>query len=373
MATAENLPPAIYHANDPDGIFALWQKLVQEFMDGERVFGKNFLKIFDPDSAPAIFVELMLRNLGNPFNKVFLTLTQKRKLVKLLMRMYRQKGTARGIINAVRFLTGIIVDIIDPHGVDEDSWRVGESEIGLNTFVGGSRVYCNMLDWTEDLDNAVWTKAGGTNVVPDDVNGPLPWVRMADRLIMNGAGAEIYQEVTPYFVGDETFTASVWLKADAPSVITLSIEAKDTPTDKTAVDLNITTEWQRFDIMHTMDPVEVSTEVIFRLKTAAGIPNNIYAWGTQLVRNDEIQPYAQSTDNGEDCSYPGKWAYHFFIVTEVELTENEEMIIRLVADYMKPAHTHYTLVFPGNDQIPNVFNHWLIGLSQIGVNTYVHP
>lgn len=373
MSEAENLPPRIYHANDPDGIFAFWKKVVQNFMTSEREFARNFLKIYDPDQAPAIFVELMLRNLGNPFNKVFLTLTQKRKLVKLLMRIYRQKGTARGIINAVRFLTGIIVDIIDPHGVAEDSWRVGESEIGLNTFVGGSRVYCNMLDWTEDFDNAVWQKAGGTNVVPDDVQGPLPWVRPADRLVMVGAGAEIFQEATPFFVGNETFTASVWLRAAAPCVITLSIEAATDPTDKTAMDLNVTTAWQRFDLMHTMKPNQPSTEALFRLKTAAGIPGNLYAWGAQLVRNDEIQPYAQSTDNGEDCSQPGKWAYHFFIVTEVELTENEELIIRLIADYMKPAHTHYTLIFPGNDQIPNVFNHWMVGLSQVGVNTYVHP
>ena len=140
---------------DPDGIFALWRQIVTAFAATEKAMAESYLKIFDPDQAPEIFVKLMLKNLGNPFNKVFLTLTQKRKLVKALIPIYRQKGTRRGIINAVRFLTGIIVDIVDPHGVEEDGWRVGVSEIGSTTFVGGDRVYCNMLNWTEDFEKAV--------------------------------------------------------------------------------------------------------------------------------------------------------------------------------------------------------------------------
>lgn len=358
---------------DPDGIFALWRQIVTAFAATEKAMAESYLKIFDPDQAPEIFVKLMLKNLGNPFNKVFLTLTQKRKLVKALIPIYRQKGTRRGIINAVRFLTGIIVDIVDPHGVEEDGWRVGVSEIGSTTFVGGDRVYCNMLNWTEDFEKAVWAKANGANVVPDDTQGPLPWVRPADLLLLPNPNSSILQEVLPFFVGNEPFFGSIFLKASAPVTLKAKIFATDDPADFTEVNFNVTTDWQRFLIQHTMEPNQPSVSVTFQIYSTAGTAEDIWAFGAQLVRNDEAQPYAQSTDDGEDCSYPGRWAYHFFIVTEVELTPEQEAIIRMIADYMKTAHTHYTLVFPGNDQIPNVFNHWMIGVSQIGVNTYVHP
>lgn len=371
MAEAKNLPPKIYHANDPDEIFAFWRSLVEKMQIDEKAYGQDYLKIFDPDQAPEVYVDLMLRNLGNPFTEIFLPLEQRRKLVKTLIPIFRQKGTARGIVNAVRFLLGIIVEITDPHGIEEHSWRVGISEIGQTTFVGGDRVYCNILDWTEDFANAVWTKSGAS-VVSDAVQGPLPWVRPADRLIMTNANDEIYQTVTPLNVDYEPFTATIWLKGDAPDTIDLSIEAASDPTDKTTETLNITTEWQRFDVMHQMHPNQGSLDVIYRVKTTSGIPGNIYAWGAQLVRNDEIQPYAPSEDDGADCEDPGRWAYHFFIITDVELTEEQERLIRVIADYMKTAHTHYTLVFPGEEEIPAVFNHWEVGISEIGLNTYVH-
>ena len=111
-----NIPPRIYHNNDPDGIFALWKTLVDQVSEDEREEAQNFQEIVDPDTCPPDFVDLMLKHLGNPFVGIVLTESQKRKLIKLLIPIYKQKGTGEGIVNATRFLTGLLIDLINPHG-----------------------------------------------------------------------------------------------------------------------------------------------------------------------------------------------------------------------------------------------------------------
>lgn len=367
----KNIPPRIYHNNDPDGVFQLWKDLTGQVYSSEIESIEAFQEIIDPDTAPEVFVDLMLANLGNPFKSVSLTLTQKRKLVRLLIPIYKQKDTERGIVNAIRFLTGIEVDLIDPYGVTEDSWQVGISEIGVNSYIGGSRVYCNMLNWSEDFGNANWTKTS-MSVTTGLVTGPEPWYRPADLLVMTTPGATLEQTVTPNVMQDQVFTASIWLRADAAETVDLEIEVSGDATDSTSQTLNVTTSWQRFSMNHQVDPAQANLDLIFRLTSAAGLSGNIYGFGAQLVRNDEMQPYSVTEDDGSDCNHPGAWAYHFLIVVNQILTENEEAIIRLVADFMKSAHKHYTLITPAVPGAPDLVDHWEVGISLIGVNTFVH-
>jgi len=90
--------------------------------------------ILDVDLAPEAFVDAMLADLGNPFGSVVVTLTQKRKLVRLLVPLYRQKGTDVGMVNAIRLLTGAEVTIT---AVGFDGiWKLGISLLGIDTVVG---------------------------------------------------------------------------------------------------------------------------------------------------------------------------------------------------------------------------------------------
>ena len=73
----------------------------------------RFGDILDPDLAAENFVDAMLRDLGNPFD-FELTLTDKRRLILVLVPIYRQKGTDPGIVNAIRFFQGIEVTIETP-------------------------------------------------------------------------------------------------------------------------------------------------------------------------------------------------------------------------------------------------------------------
>ena len=91
--------------------------------------------IFDLERAPEAFVDLILRDLGNPF-PFELDAMGKRRLASVLVEMYRQKGTAIGIRNAVRFFLGIEIEAIA--GLASTALVLGESELGVDWELGPS-------------------------------------------------------------------------------------------------------------------------------------------------------------------------------------------------------------------------------------------
>ncbi len=91
--------------------------------------------IFDLERAPEPFLELILQDLGNPF-PFDLDLRGKRRLAAVLVQMYRQKGTAQGIKNAVRFFLGI--DIVAITAFNADTLVLGESLLGVDWVLGPS-------------------------------------------------------------------------------------------------------------------------------------------------------------------------------------------------------------------------------------------
>jgi phage tail-like protein len=94
----------------------------------------HWTDIIDLDIAPEQFVDAILTDLGNPFLFVDLSLTQKRKLGRILVPIYKQKGTAEGVINAIRFFTGVEVtlDIFNYR----DFWQIGIHNLNVNTIIG---------------------------------------------------------------------------------------------------------------------------------------------------------------------------------------------------------------------------------------------
>ncbi len=62
----------------------------------------------DPLSARPATVDLMLQDLGNPFGAM-VPVQDARRLVLVLGEIYRQKGTAKGITNAIRMFLGLTV------------------------------------------------------------------------------------------------------------------------------------------------------------------------------------------------------------------------------------------------------------------------
>jgi len=86
----------------------------------------QWVDIFDPDLAPEWALDLMLASMGNPF-RFDLSVTDKRRLVQLLVGIYRQKGTAPGIRNVVRFFLGVEVSVVQ---FDSQGFELGVAELG---------------------------------------------------------------------------------------------------------------------------------------------------------------------------------------------------------------------------------------------------
>ena len=93
----------------------------------------RFPDILDPDLAPQPFLGRMLDDLGNPFPFDLSDLDQ-RRLLSVLVSLYREKGTSQGLRDAIRFFLGIEVDSIDSfHGM---TLILGESELGVDWELG---------------------------------------------------------------------------------------------------------------------------------------------------------------------------------------------------------------------------------------------
>lgn len=365
----KNIPPYLYHSNDPDLILELWKELVDVVAEEEKTKLLAFRDIVDPDLTPVQYVDLMLASLGNPFKNIFLTTLQKRKLIKLLIPIYRQKGLGRGIENVVRFMTGIELSVLDPHKDYLSGWQVGISEVGESLFVGGDRYHTNLLSASEDFDAEDWVYVNADSASDADEEGPGPWARTPFSLNLSSASSTLSQTVTPKRTDNQKFTASIWIKASVPVTLQGQIIVGTSTINKTLTPLSVTTEWQRFEFHHTAWSDSDDT-VTFRIGSSTGTPATIHIWGAQLVRSRVIQPYSRTlVGEGADATKLGRWGYHFFIVLGNEITDAQEDIIRFIANYMKTEHTHYQFLTPGDE---GVIDHWEVGISRIGVNNFVH-
>lgn len=116
----------------------LW--IIQEVTDLLLRRVDRWSEICDIDLAPEHFIDAILQDLGNPF-PFTLTLLEKRKLSRLLVPIYRSKGLARGIKNAIRVFLGLEVTLRYPHftGLRLGVARLGGAGPTPGTFVlGGS-------------------------------------------------------------------------------------------------------------------------------------------------------------------------------------------------------------------------------------------
>jgi phage tail-like protein len=89
--------------------------------------------ILDPDLAPEAFVDAMLQGLGNPF-RFDLDLSDKRRLLSVLVAIYQAKGTKFGIEDAIFFFLGIDV-VVQPVTPFEGGWILGEGLLGEDTLL----------------------------------------------------------------------------------------------------------------------------------------------------------------------------------------------------------------------------------------------
>lgn len=110
--------------------------VLQEVIDLLLYFIDKWGEILDPDTAPEPFLDVMLKDMGNPF-RFALTVIEKRRLAQILVDIYRRKGTGPGIVDTIRLFMGLEVTINVPawspvpvgEAIMEQDWILGSNDL----------------------------------------------------------------------------------------------------------------------------------------------------------------------------------------------------------------------------------------------------
>lgn len=90
--------------------------------------------IYDPDYCAEKYLDILLTQIANPFDYFELSVIEKRRLVQLLLPIYRQKGTAPGIENAIRLFFAREAAVIPLQNVT--GMRLGTSKLSVDWVLG---------------------------------------------------------------------------------------------------------------------------------------------------------------------------------------------------------------------------------------------
>ena len=129
--------PAINRRGDITGDLAKFVAVMQETTDVLLASVDKFPDSWNIDEADEAFLDAILCDQGNPW-KFDLTLVNKRRLAGILVPLYQQKGTEVGIVNAVRFFTGVEVTVT-PY--DSTGIFLGSSLLGFDFILDASAAY----------------------------------------------------------------------------------------------------------------------------------------------------------------------------------------------------------------------------------------
>ena len=126
--------PELNRREDDTGDLAGFLGCLQEVTDLLLADIDGFTEILDPDLAAESVLDRMLGELGDPF-AFDLTAVDKRRLIHVLVAIYREKGTAAGIVNAIRFFLNLEVTITSYAG---EALSLGDSLLGVDWVLGPS-------------------------------------------------------------------------------------------------------------------------------------------------------------------------------------------------------------------------------------------
>jgi len=179
-------------------------------------------------------------------------------------------------------------------GVNGDlTWTRGGDAFRTNASGVIQRVPWNLLQRSEEFDNAIWIKSSVT-VTSNQATSPDGNLT-ADLLTPTGSDCVIRQSITPSSVSAYTF--SVWLRSATGSDISTTIRVwRDSPFQNiTNTAITVTSTWQRFTLNFT--PIDLTSHaVVIGGSSTLSSGENLFAYGAQLVEGTTAQTYLPTTD-----------------------------------------------------------------------------
>lgn len=364
----------------------------------------HWIDAFDLDVCTDADIDRVLYDLGNPFDwsELDLSTTQRRKLARVLVDIYRKKGTAQGIQDVVLFLLGELVTVV-PYSAT--GWRLGVDALGegniarvasdaretfsftampsrLEVMIDGTAAYFDFV-----ADDFVAPAAATAAEVAAALNTPARWLAAADPLhpaLPNLPGA--YEEASgsparalatslePYAIaGGDELVLTVGSDAvtvhfrdsdfDAPGAATAAEVAARIAADCAVCSAGATGGAVWVESRHTGIDARIEAtggsaltalgwtagdswvgddaSGVVLYSGTAGIGASIEVTGG--AANDALE-FTSDAISGTGTAILGisesRALYSFDIETARVLSSAQVAIVRRVADYMKPAHTH---------------------------------
>ena len=150
----------------------------------------------------------------------------------------------------------------------------------------------NLILRSEEFDHASWSKHGTTTVTADQWVNPLFNMESADKIVNVTAGHGVYQSQVVVAPASNTFTFSIWVRADGDTDFYLEIN--DDPGGQTfQEEFTAKPYWQRFEFTATfVASVQAGTICELRAKDAS---STIYAWGAQFEQKSNYATKYEQT------------------------------------------------------------------------------
>jgi phage tail-like protein len=383
----------------------------------------KFVDLFDPDNCTDETIDMMLEDMGNPFVWADLELTanQRRKLLLYLLEIYKLKGTKPGIENTVLFLLGVDCSVVD---YAAEGWVLGVDELGDGAIAQIGNFSIEPYDFTTVpfplyLTFSVDGFAGQiVSFVPSDFDDPTAAtaaevVAVIENTLV-GAGA--------YVVDDGEGTVLVGGSAPFPVLVGDTFKVKSQGVQYNiafhAEDLvapGSATEEEVLRVLTGKIPgvaprirygsLELASSITGAISILESIndPSNTggislgFGLGTTDTGGTGHRLYVYSKKSGRDASIemttPGesvdlvlnfvdaesgtggsvlatddsRTLYSFDIEVHDEIDEQTVSIIRRIAEYMKPAHTHLVAIRPA-PPLPWPEG-WQIGVDELALST----
>jgi len=396
---------------------------IEEVLAWMMYYVDRFTDQFDPDKATDEQIDAMLYDMGNPFSawtELELTANQKRKLLRILIEIYKSKGTAWGIEQTIFFLLGEVVHVV-PYL--QGGWVLGEDALGSGAIA--EVMNDTAAPWDFTAVSQPWELTlkidGGAEQTITFIPGHFanPAAATADEVIAvivaqlsGGSAYELYPGQSAVAAGTsaEPFavspgdTLSVLVDGDpTPLAVTLAVADIATPGAATASELAaaISNALVGFIVGHdvagrlALETVERSDAASIEVQAgsvqvATGLPTavqngsdlpqiSIYSNKAGVSASVEITGGVANDVLGFNTEFIGSTGgavlapddqytlYSFDIETENVLTSEQTAIVRRVAEYMKVAHEHLIDIrtaepLPWPDA-------WVLGVDELDVST----
>jgi phage tail-like protein len=182
-----------------------WQELAGLLIGSVDAFPETLI---DPDRCPDEVLDAMLWDMGNPFDWDELELDgdQRRKLLRFLLPIYQYKGTAAGVEDTIWFLLGERVQIVDYLA---EGWVLGVDSLGSGSI---AEVVCDAAE-TYDMSGCPLT----LEVEIDDGSTQVATFQLADFAVPASATAEeLAAAAGPQLVGGGAYSPA----AGTPAILT---------------------------------------------------------------------------------------------------------------------------------------------------------